>query len=334
MAKLPSKKSRSKFSKVRRNPHRSFRRSYREDYAHELEVPGILAHVFATFKIIFKNWKLFLPFLLIVVIANIFLVGLMNEETYSQFKTILDDTSTRVAGGDIGQVAKASLLLISTVTTGGLSHESNESSTMFSILIFLVIWLTTIYILRHRLAGHVLKLRDGLYNALAPLISTFVVLAVAFIQCIPIFLLIVVYSVAIQTEFLATPFYALVIFIFAVLMILISSYCLSSSLIALVAVSAPGLYPIKALQTASELMVSRRIKFIIRLIALALTLAILWLVVMLPLILFDLWMKTFAWTKGIPFIPICLLIMICFTFIYLSAYLYLYYRWMLDYEEK
>ena len=37
--------------------HKSFRRSYREDYRRDIEVPGIMYHIFATFRIIFKNWK-------------------------------------------------------------------------------------------------------------------------------------------------------------------------------------------------------------------------------------------------------------------------------------
>lgn len=315
------------------NPHKSFRRSYREDYKRGLEVPGMLHHIFASFKIIFKNWKLFLPLLVIVVVLNALLVGIMSESNYAQFQDILDETSVQVAGGDIGNVAKAGLLLISTVTTGGLSGESSEAAVVFGVLIFLIIWLTTIFLLRHRMANHKVKLRDGLYNAMTPLISTFVVFVVAVIQCIPIFLLIIVYSAAVQTEFLTTPFYALVFFIFAVVMILISGYLLSSSLMALVAVSAPGLYPLKALQTASDLMMGRRIRFLLRLVTLIIVLAIMWVVVMLPLIVFDLWMKTFEWTTGIPFIPICLTIMTCFTVIYVTTYLYLYYRWMLGYEE-
>ena len=312
------------------NPHKSFRRSYREDYKRELEVPGIMYHIFATFKILFKNWKLFLPLLLIVVILNVIFVGIMSESNYIQFQDILDETSAEIAGGDIGNVAKAGLLLISTITTGGLSGESSEAATVFMVIIFLIIWLVTIFLLRHRLAGHEIKLRDGLYNAMTPLVSTFVVFVVAVIQCIPIFLLIIVFSAAVQTEFLATPFYALVFFIFAAAMIVLSGYLLSSSLIALIAVSAPGLYPLRALHTASDLMMGRRIKFIIRLIALIIALAIMWVIVMVPLIVFDLWMKGFEWTEGIPFIPVCLTIMTCFTAIYITAYLYTYYRWLLE----
>ncbi len=313
----------------RYNPHRSFKRSYREDYQRETNVPGITYHIFATFKIIFKNWKLFVPFIIIVVLLDVVLIGIMSEDTYTQFQQILDETSDKLAGGDIGNVAKAGLLLISTVTTGGLSGESSEAASVFGVIIFIVIWLVTIFLLRHRLAKHKVKLRDALYNAMTPMISTFVVLAVVVVQCIPIFLLIIVYSAAVQTEFLATPFYALVFFIFAALMLLLSGYLLSSSLIALIAVSAPGMYPMRALFTASDLMMGRRVKFILRIIAGAVALVILWVVVMMPLILFDLFMKQFEWTHGVPFVPICLTTMTVFTCVYATAYLYLYYRWML-----
>ena len=316
-------------SRKKMGPHKSFRRSYREDYERELEVPGIMYHVMASFREIFRNWKLFLPLLIIAVVLNAIFVGIMDEASYTQFQDIMDVTSEEVTGGEIGGVAKAGLLLISTVTTGGLSGESSEAAVVFGVLIFLILWLVTIFLLRHRLADHEIKLRDGLYNAMAPLISTFLVFVVAVIQCVPIFFLIIAYSAAVQTDFLATPFYALVFFVFAALMILLSGYLLSGTLMALVAVSAPGLYPMKALGTASELMMGQRVKFLLRLVALILVVVLMWVVVMLPLILFDLFMKQFEWTAGIPFVPVCLTVMTCFTCIYVATYLYLYYRWML-----
>lgn len=313
----------------KQNPHKSFKRSYREDYARDTDVPGMMYHILYSFRMIFKNWKLFLPLIIIAVVLNVVFVGIMSETNYERFQEIFDQTNAEVADGEVGNVAKAGLLLVSTITTGGLSGNSSEASIVFGILIFLIIWLTTIFLQRHIMAKHKVTLRDGLYNGMTPLLSTFVVFVVAVIQCIPIFILIIAYSAAVQTDFLATPFYALLFLVFACLMIILSGYLLSSSLIALVAVSAPGLYPLKALSVASELMMGRRIKFIIRLIALILTMAVIWAVIMLPLILFDLWMKQFAWTAGIPFIPICATIMSCFTYVYVTTYLYLYYRWLL-----
>lgn len=314
--------------------HKSFKRSYREDYARGTEVPGIMYHIFASFRVIFRNWKVFLPFLVLMCISAVILVGLMNEETYQQFQEVLDQTTEQMGTGDIGVVAKAGLLLISTVTTGGLSGSTGETAGVFAVLIFLTIWLVTIFLLRHILAGHKVKLRDGLYNAMTPLISTLFVFIVGVVQCIPIFLLIIAYSAAVQTEFLATPFYALVFFIFACAMILLSGYLLSSTLMALVAVSAPGMYPMEALGTASDLMAGRRVKFILRLVAGIIALLVVWVIVMLPLIMFDLFMGQFEWTSYVPFVPICLLVMTCFTGIYVTTYIYIYYRWMLNFDTK
>lgn len=313
--------------------HKSFKRSYREDYVRDLKVPGIMAHLFETFKIVFKNWKIFGLLMLIVIVCNVVLVGIMNEDTYIKFQNVLDETTESVLDGKLGSVPKAGLLLISTVTTGGLNTNMSEVQGVFAVILFLIIWLATIFILRHTKAGHKINLRDALYNSGSPIISTFVVFGIVILQCIPIFLFIIGYSTAKTTGFLNTPFYALIFFIFAALMFFMSGYWLSSSLIALVAVTAPGLYPMKAIHTASDLMAGRRMKFIIRLLGLLIALAIIWVVVMLPLILFDMWMKTFEWTAGIPFIPICLSIMTVFTAIYFTAYLYLYYRWMLDYDK-
>ena len=321
-------------SPERIRPHKSFKRSYREDYKRKLEVPGITYHAAKTFSVIFKNWRLFLPLLVIAVVMAVVFIGLMNESTFQQFQQVLNQTTEQMGYGDIGYVAKAGLLLISTVTTGGLSSSGKETNTIFFVLIFLILWLCTIFILRHRLAGHRIKLRDALYNAMTPMISSFIIFAISVIQCIPIFFLIIVYSSAVQTDFLSTPFYALLFFIFAALMVILSGYLLSSSLIAFVAVSAPGLYPMKAMHAASDLMMGRRFKFVLRIIALLFILALTWVAVMLPLIVFDLLMKNFEWAAGIPFVPVCLLVMTCFTGIYITAYLYLYYRWMLNYDEK
>ena len=297
-------------------------------------MPGMMYHILYTFKMIFKNWKLFLPFLLIMVAAAILFVGLMSENTYQQFQAIIDQASEE-SGANIGTFAKSGILLVSTAFTGGLSVESsNAGAGIFVSLIFLIIWLVTIFIFRHVLAGQVIKLRDALYNAMTPLLSTFVVLVVAMVQCIPIILLLVAYSAAVETKFLTAPVYIIMFLVFAALMILLSFYLLSGTIMALVAVSAPGLYPLEALRTASDLMAGRRIRFILRIVALIITLVIMWAVVMMPLIMLDMALGQFEWTAQIPFIPVCLVIMTCFSGIYVAAYFYFYYRWMLKFDTE
>ncbi|MBR5620918.1 hypothetical protein IKW75_00285 [Candidatus Saccharibacteria bacterium] len=332
MPKNPSKPATS--AKPTRFKHRSFRRSYHEDYDRPFEAPGLLAHAITSFKVIFRNWKLFLPLTLLIVVLNIALVGLMNEDTFVAFQNSVNETTAGVKNGEVGTFAKSGLLLISTITTGGLS-TGTEAQQIFSFLLFLITWLVVIYSLRHILSSEApIKLRDALYNALAPFISTLIVAAIIFIEAIPLMIVIITYAAAVNTNFLSTPFYALIYVIFAGLLITLSTYLISSSLVALIAVSAPGLYPIKAIRTASNLLSGRRIKFIIRVLYLIVVVGVFWALIMTPLIALDLVVKSTGAFKGFPFVSIELLIMTCFTAIYATTYLYLFYRKMLDYDDE
>lgn len=334
-------KTRSSWKKVQNfraqhvHLHKSFRRSYREDYVRETRTPGLLSHAMLTYKEIFKHWKVFGRLLILMVILFILAVGLMSEEFYHQFQDVIDETGAEIANGDgTSNFLKASLLLISTITSGGLDTGMGEVQTVFMIILFLMIWLVVIFLLRHFRAGESPSLRDGLYNALAPLVSTLLVFILIFVQAIPIMLVIITYSAAVMTDFLATPFYALLYFLFAAVMLLLSGYMLSSSIIALVSTTAPGIYPINAVLTASDLMAGRRIKFIIRLIYLFIVIILLYIIIMLPVILLDMWFKSmWSWLESWPIVPFFLLVVTCFAMIYLTTYIYLYYCWLLDQDN-
>lgn len=330
--------ARAKFKRYRSERvrlHKSFKRSYREDYVRKTSTPGLLNHAVTTFQVIFKNWKVFLPFIGIMVVLYIILVGLLSENLYQQFQDAINESNAELAGNELGNFAKASLLLISTVATGGFDSGMDEVGMVFMVELFLVMWLVTIFLLRHYYSGSRPKLRDALYDAMAPFISTILIFVIIFLQAIPIMLVLITYSAAISTNFLATPFYALVYFIFAALMILLSLYMLSSSLMALTAVTAPGVYPGVALGSAADITAGRRTRIIIRLFYLILVVALIYIVTMLPVILIDLGLKSaLSWLEGVPIVPFFLLVVTCFVFVYATAYIYRYYRWLLDYDEK
>lgn len=264
------------------------------------KLPSPWQHLGETCKIIFSNWRLFLPLLLLVVIFCLIFIGPLSELIY--------------AGLEIS--------------------GSSQTIVVFAVVAFLVLWLTTIFLLRHRLAGNQVRLRDGLYNALAPAIPTLIVALVALVQCIPLFILIIAYSAAVQTELFATPLYTLLFLAFAAGMILLSCYLLSSTLIALVAVSAPGLYPLQALGNAAELMKRRRSGFVLRLLILVVVLLVLWVVVVVPLAFLDQAIAPTDGTIGFGLVPFALIILACFSVIFVATYLYLYYRWLLDISDK
>ena len=325
------------FQKQHLHLHRSFRRSYREDYLRPTSTPGLLSHAMQTFRMIFKNWRLFLPLIAIMVVAYILLVGLMNEEFYQAYQAAIDENEAELGGRGIGNFARAGILLLSTVMTGGLDAGMGDPAMIFMLFLFLMMWLVTIYLLRRLMAGNKVRLRDALYNSMAPLISTIVVFAVIFVQCIPIMVVIISYSAAVSTGFISsdTLFYSLLYFVFAGLMLLLSGYLLSGSVMALLAVTAPGLYPLRAIFATSDLVAGRRTRIVLRIMFLAMVLSLVYIIIMIPIILLDLWFKSmWDWLAGWPIVPFCLLVVTCFVFIYITTYLYIYYRWLLDYKEQ
>ena len=316
--------------------HRSFKRSYYEDYQRKTELPSLTSQASAAFKMFFKFWKIFLPLLLIFVGLYIFLIGAMSENTLADVKANVEQTNKDVADGKIGTVGKAGLTLLGIISTGGLT-TMNDAQIVIAVLLFTIIWLVTIYLARHLLAGHQeIKMRDGFYSALSPLVSTLVVGLIIFLEAVPIMLTIIVFQVALTTEFLSTPFYALLFFMFAALMITLSLYLLSSSFFAIIVVSAPGLYPLTAVRMAKNLIMGRRLRFLIRVFYLVIIVALLYLLLLMPAIILDGALKTqFAWLaeSKIPFVAIIQLTITVFIFIYLSIYFYLFYRALLDYND-
>lgn len=316
--------------------HRSFKRSYYEDYQRKTELPSLTSQASAAFKMFFKFWKIFLPLLLIFVGLYILLIGAMSENTLADVKANVEQTNKDVADGKIGTVGKAGLTLLGIISTGGLT-TMNDAQIVIAVLLFTIIWLVTIYLARHLLAGHQeIKMRDGFYSALSPLVSTLVVGLIIFLEAVPIMLTIIVFQVALTTEFLSTPFYALLFFMFAALMITLSLYLLSSSFFAIIVVSAPGLYPLTAVRMAKNLIMGRRLRFLIRVFYLVIIVALLYLLLLMPAIIFDGALKAqFAWLaeSKIPFVAIIQLTITVFIFIYLSIYFYLFYRALLDYND-
>ena len=318
----------------RRNPHRSFKRSYREDYIRGLQAPGLVAHATSTLKIVFKNWKLFGGFLLIIVFMNILFVGLMSEDTYQTVQDSIDESSEVLQYGEVGRLAKSGMLLISTVATGGLTKGMTEVQQILAFFFMAVTILVVVYYLRHLMAGNHPRIRDGLYNALAPLISTMLILILIFIHMLPIFIFTIVYSTAVATDFLSQPLYAFLFWLFGSLLLLLSAYLLPGSILALCATTVPGIYPMQAVRATTDLIRGRRTKFIIRVFFALLFIGVIWVVIMVPLIWLDLVLKqNVEWVGDIPFIPFLLQIMTTFTVIYLTSYIYLFYRRMLDDPE-
>ena len=179
------------------------------------------------------------------------------------------------------------------------------------------------------MAARKVRFSDGLYNAMTPLVSTLLILVLALIQCVPLFFLIIVYATAIETHFFTNFGYILMFGLFACAMIAISSFLLSDTMVALMAVSAPGMYPWRALQLASGLMKGKRARFVVRLLVLGMILTLMWGVAFLPVVLLALVIQL-----PIMLVPIMMLVLGSFSIMFMAVYLYIYYRSIIGYDEK
>ncbi|NCQ54101.1 hypothetical protein COV88_03445 [Candidatus Saccharibacteria bacterium CG11_big_fil_rev_8_21_14_0_20_41_19] len=314
-----------------RRPHRSFRPTRRRDYNRSLNLPGYWAFTAHVNKTLWSNRKIFILLAVTYAILTVLLVGIASQDMYATLTDTLRTTGTNVFTGDWGEMGRASLLFAATVT-GSITQTLTETQQIYSGLLGLLAWLTSVWLLRNILAGHKVKLRDGLYSAGSPLLSTFLVTLLLLVQMLPFALALIGYSAATATGLLAAGgIESMLFWIAAALLTVTSLYLMTSTVFALIIVTIPGMYPLTAIKTAGDLVIGRRLRILKRLIWASLYVSVIWILIMIPIILIDLWIKglwsTISW---VPTIPIVMLALSSSTIVWVSSYVYLLYRKVID----
>lgn len=312
---------------MNRRPHRSFKRTYRRDYVRSLNMPGYWAFTHSVHSLLWKNKKTFLYLVLVYAAMTAALVNLTSESLYAQMRDTVEQTSEGVLSGFWGEIGKAGLLLMA--NTAGLFNESSTGtqSQVYAVIIGLLTWLTTVWLLRVILAGRKPKMRDGLYNAGAPIVSTIIVTSVIVVQMLPLAVAVFGYGAATTSGLLEGGVEAMLFWAAAALLVMLSLYWITTTLIALVVVTLPGMYPLRALQTAGDLVVGRRLRILLRLLWMVAAIIIAWIVIAIPIILLDGWLKGGVPAIGwLPIVPLTLLILSSVTVVWTASYVYLLYR--------
>ena len=111
------------------------------------------------------------------------------------------------------------------------------------------------------------------------------------------------------------------------LLTVLSLYWITSTIISLVVVTLPGMYPYQAIKIGGDLVVGRRLKIILRFIWMLVLLVIFWAIILIPIILLDGWLKgiwpAISW---VPTVPVIILLLSSFSITWVSSYVYLLYR--------
>lgn len=318
-----------------RRPHRSFRLTRRREYIRPLVLPGNIAFTNEVNRTLWKYKNTFLLLSFVYVLLYALLVGVQSQDTYTTLTDTLKDTGGEALSGNWGAIGQAGLLFV-TIASSGVSSDATEAQQIFSVLIFLMAWLSTVWLLRNLLAGHKVKLRDGLYNSGAPLLAMLCVTVFIAIQLIPVAVATIGYSAATTSGLIdAGGAGAMLFWLAAGLLSVLSLYWITSSLFAMIIVTLPGMYPYRAIRTAGDIMIGRRVTLLLRWLWMVLMVILAWIIVMLPIILIDMGLKA-LWPAitWLPIVPVAVLIMAGLSTVWFSAYVYLLYRKVVDYVPE
>lgn len=316
----------------KRRPHTSFRLTNRRDYKRSLALPGYWSFTSQVSKFFWRNSKSLLVIALIYAVLTGLLVGLASQDTYLAFKDSFADNTTGWLEGASGELIKLGTIF-TTMISGGFSANLTEAQQTYAIILGFMVWLATIWLLRNLAAGHKVKIRDALYNSGAPIIPTLFLGVVLIVQLIPIALALIAYGAASTSGLLSGGVEAMLFWMAAGLLALLSFYWVASTALALVIVTLPGTYPLKALTTAGDLLVGRRFRLLLRLLWMLLGVLVIWAAVMIPVILIDDWLKgLWSWMYYVPLVPLGILGMSSLSVVLMSTYIYFLYRKVLEDE--
>ena len=268
---------------------------------------------------------MFLSMIILYALIIIFLGIITSQSTYDSIGKLVSESLGKIFDGGVGQLLNAGMLTFSSLAIDTTSLRA-EQGVMLALLV-LMTWLTAVWLLREILLGLKPKLRDGLYNAIAPLISTSVVLLILLIQLSPVGIMALAYSALVSVHILTEGFGMMLFGLLAASVLTLVLYWVTSTIIALVVVALPGMYPLRAIQAASDLVVGRRLRIMLRIVWAFVYSSVIWCVVMVSLVLLERGLSSkLKWLESVPIVPFAGAFMMALLFVWLAAYIYLLYR--------
>lgn len=309
----------------------SFRLLRRRDVVRPLALPGYIAFTGQVLKTIGRHKKMFAMLLAVFSVTLIAAGRMVSAESYNALVDVV--SSSQGTDGNpsaLVPIEQAGILLSALVNGGGASDSGAQT---VAVLLGLFLWLVVVWLLRQTLSGNTVRVRDGLYSAGAPIVGTLVLAVVLLIQLLPAAIAALLFSSAQATAFLQGGVETMAFAIAVGLLVLLSLYWAVATFFAAIIVTLPGTYPLQALRSAAQLVAGRRTSLVLRFLWLILVVGVIWLVVGLPVVLLDMWLKTalpeVAW---LPLVPGFVIVLSVATGILSATYTYLLYRKVVDHD--
>lgn len=317
---------------LKRRPHRSFIRTRRRDYARSLALPGYIAFTAYVFQTLWAHKKTFGCLILVYVLCSIVFVSVASQDTYLELADAVKTAGTQV---ELGAMFQAGGIFLGSITNsfgaGNTDSPQGAAQQIFGVLLGLLAWLSTVWLLRNYLAKKPVRLRDALYSSGAPILPTFLLFLLLILQMVPLILAVIAYAAASLSGIFEQPIIMMFFGGAAMLLGVLSLYLATTTLLAMVIITLPNMYPMQALRLAGDLVVGRRIRILLRFIWGLLIILAAWALLLIPLIMFyEILQEHFTFLSRIPLIPFVSTLLGCVSIVWFSSYVYLLYRKVVD----
>lgn len=259
--------------------YRSFRLSKRIRHPYADDMPKFRSLLLESWRL-WRNYRkpfgLFLltHFILIMIFVPVranFDIGELKESVSGLF------------GGEGSQLVTLSIVVGALV--GSLGSAVDQASALYTTLITFIMSLAYIWALRHMWARKKVTIRDAFYNGMYPLIPFILVLAVLSLQLLPMGMGVSLFASLRAAGLIVTVAEWAVILLLLFTLILLAGYFLTSTTLALYAVSLPEIKPVQAMRAARKLVEFRRWQIFRRILQILLFMVLVGLVVLVVAIL-------------------------------------------------
>lgn len=309
--------------------HKSFVRTRRRDTVKKPKIEGYIAFPWYVFRILWNRKWVYVRFVLLFFVLSVAFIGALQADNIASVNEAIDSASS--GNSIMGPLMRAAVTVGSSI---GGALNSNLSDVQYIYLSALVIVgvLTIVWLLRHQLAGNKLKVRDGLYNAAAPIAAEYVLLIVGIAQLIPAALAVLVYMSATTSGLLSGGIETALFSLALLLIVVLTLYFMTTTLFGVFIATIPGTYPMKAYRVARQIVAGQRLRLLFRLLWMLVIILLVCFVVLVPIVII---VNSFGGGNS-WIIPIAYQLTVITAIVYGTAYSYLLYRRMIDdpVEEK
>ena len=272
------------------------------------KIPGSFQILRSAIGVVGRNPKLFGGIVLVYSVLCIVLVQSLSGSDVNQLKSALHGS----VGNRFGAVFSGLMLYVYTSSTSNSS--GNTGAGAYQMILSIMTSLAIIWALRQVYAKKKIRIRDGFYFGIYPIVPFILVLLVVLLELVPLFVGGFLYGI-VMTSIASTGVEEFLWLLILFGLAMVTLYLLTSSLFALYIVCLPGTTPMVALRSARKLVAGRRWIVMRKVIFLPIALLIIAAICVTPII--------FLYAPAAPFV---FLIASAIGLILMHSYMYRLYR--------